>query len=133
MPWLGQIMGTGVIMQTGTSMSDAAGDFSATLPRAFTLRTLSFDVDGKSRRPWSAVRGDWPGDPATAGRHHRRDRHGYRRGHDYSCCERRFHLVRDGDMMRNFRLIHAGLDVAPILAELEAAPEWGHLHRAQRA
>jgi mannose-6-phosphate isomerase-like protein (cupin superfamily) len=27
--------------------------------------------------------------------------------------------------MRNFRLLHAGLDVAPILAELDAAPEWG--------
>ena len=27
--------------------------------------------------------------------------------------------------MRNFRLIHAGLNVAPILAELEAVPEWG--------
>ena len=27
--------------------------------------------------------------------------------------------------MRNFRLLHAGLDVAPILAELYAAPEWG--------
>ena len=25
--------------------------------------------------------------------------------------------------MRNFQLIHAGLDVAPILAELDAAPE----------
>ena len=27
--------------------------------------------------------------------------------------------------MLNFRLIHAGLDVAPILAELDAVPEWG--------
>jgi hypothetical protein len=27
--------------------------------------------------------------------------------------------------MRNFRLIHTGLDVAPILAELDAVPEWG--------
>ena len=27
--------------------------------------------------------------------------------------------------MRNFRLIHAGLNVAPILAELEAVLEWG--------
>jgi len=27
--------------------------------------------------------------------------------------------------VRNFQLIHAGLDVAPILAELEAVPEWG--------
>lgn len=27
--------------------------------------------------------------------------------------------------MQNFRLIHAGLDVAPILAELNALPEWG--------
>ena len=48
---LGQIMGTGVIMQTGTSTSDAAGDFSVTLPRAFTLRTLSFDVDGNPGGP----------------------------------------------------------------------------------
>ena len=48
---LGQIMGTGVIMQTGTSTSDAAGDFSVTLPRQFTLRTLSFDVDGNPGGP----------------------------------------------------------------------------------
>ena len=48
---LGQIMGTGVIMQTGTSTSDASGDFSVTLPRAFTLRTLSFDVDGNPGGP----------------------------------------------------------------------------------
>lgn len=27
--------------------------------------------------------------------------------------------------MKNFRLLHAGLDVAPILAELNALPEWG--------
>ena len=27
--------------------------------------------------------------------------------------------------MRHFRLIHAGLDVAPILAELDEVPEWG--------
>jgi mannose-6-phosphate isomerase-like protein (cupin superfamily) len=27
--------------------------------------------------------------------------------------------------MRNFRLLHTGLDVAPILAELDAVPEWG--------
>jgi mannose-6-phosphate isomerase-like protein (cupin superfamily) len=27
--------------------------------------------------------------------------------------------------MRNFRLIHAGLNVSPILAELDAVPEWG--------
>ena len=44
-------MNGGVIMQTGTSTSDAAGDFSVTLPRAFTLRTLSFDVDGNPGGP----------------------------------------------------------------------------------
>ena len=27
--------------------------------------------------------------------------------------------------MRNFRLIYAGLDVSPVLAELAAVPEWG--------
>ena len=48
---LGQIMGTGVIMQTGTSTSDGAGGISVTLPRKFTLRTLSFDVDGNPGGP----------------------------------------------------------------------------------
>ena len=27
--------------------------------------------------------------------------------------------------MRNFRLIHTGLDVTPILAEIDAVPQWG--------
>ena len=27
--------------------------------------------------------------------------------------------------MKNFRLIHAGLDVAPIMAQLDGLPEWG--------
>ena len=48
---LGQIMGTGVIMQTGTSTSDGGGGISVTLPMPFGVRTLSFDVDGNPGGP----------------------------------------------------------------------------------
>ena len=52
---LGQIMGTGVIMQTGTSTSDGGGGISVTLPMAFTVRTLSFDVGGIPRAVYVPV------------------------------------------------------------------------------
>jgi hypothetical protein len=48
---LGQIMGTGVIMQTGTSTSDGGGGISVTLPMPFGVRTLSFAVDGSPGVP----------------------------------------------------------------------------------
>ena len=52
---LGQIMGTGVIMQTGTSTSDGGGGISVALPMPFGVRTLSFDVGGIPRAVYVPV------------------------------------------------------------------------------
>ena len=114
--------GGGVIMQTGTSTSDPAGAIGVALPVPFNVRTLSFQVNAAPDQPDAFyVQG---GDQcAAAGFHHRAA--GARRL--AAAPLSRWRIPTSPGSPRacdaEFPTLHAGLDVAPILAELDAAPE----------